>query len=180
MRSSRRVALGVVLILAVGIAFGHSARGDERSNTVAILAVLEKDTAHAALIADDIKQARMALERATRMRDANDEKHARLVEGLAAEWVHVAADLVRASDAEQAATDTRLAANDAGAHADRERSLLEEGIARQGRLRAELDAFDRQSKQAPDRTSLASGDGGARAARSKSAPSASADAGALP
>jgi hypothetical protein len=181
MKRSRLLALGVVFALALGIAlgFGASARGDERSNTVALLGLLEKDTAHAALIAEDVKQARAALERATRMRDANDEKRARLTEGLAAEWVQLGRDLVRAADAEKAANDARIAANDAGAHADRERSLLEEGIARQGRLRAELDALARQSKQGPDRTSPASADGGATT-HPKTPPNPSPDAGVVP
>jgi hypothetical protein len=190
MKSSRLDALGVVLApgialaIALGLGFGASARGDERSNTVALLALLEKDTAHGPLIADDVKQARDALERATRMHDANDEKRARLAEGLAAEWAQVARDLVRAAEAEGAATDARLAANDAGAHADRERSLLEEGIARQGRLRAELDGLAWQSKQGPDRTSPASADGGAATPWPKGTPKTtqggSADAGVVP
>jgi len=177
--------LAIVLALALGmtiaLGLGGSARGDERSNTIALLALLEKDTAHAALIADDLKQARGALERATRMRDANDEKRAHLTEGLAAEWAQLAGDIVRTAEAEKAATEARLAANDAGAHADRERALLEEGIARQGRLRAELDTLERQSRLGPERTSPASADGGATATpRPKSALGRNGDAGVVP
>ncbi len=181
MKSSRLVALGMIMVApAMEIALSGPARGDERSNTLASLSLIEKDTTHAALVADDVKHARDALERATRMRDANDEKRARISEGLAAEWARVAGDLLRTVDAEQAATDARLAANDAGARAERERSLLEEGIARQGRLRAELDALERQSKQAPERTASPSADGGAKPAPPKSAPTASGDAGIVP
>jgi hypothetical protein len=158
------------MVLAPPIAVAVSARGDERSNTLALLALLEQDTAHAALVADDLRRARDALERATRMRDANDEKHAHLAEGLAAEWAQVAGDLVRALKAEEVATQTRLAANDAGARAERERALLEEGIARQGRLRAELDTVERQSRVGPDRTSTTSPEGGAAPAHSKKPP----------
>jgi hypothetical protein len=180
MKSSRFVALGVTIALALGLWLGASARGDERSNTVALLGLLEKDTVHAALVADAVKQARDALERATRMRDANDEKRARLTEGLAAEWAQVAGNLVRAAEAEKAATDMRLAADDAGAHAERERSMLEEGIARQGRLRAELDTLERQAKQPPDRTSPAGADGGTSRTPPKAPPMAVADAGVVP
>jgi len=155
------MALGTVIALAIGT----SAHGDERSSALAVLGLLEKDTVHAALIANELKQARDALERATRMHDANDEKHAHLAEGLAAEWAQVAGDLVRAAEAEKVATELRLAANDAGARADRERALLEEGIARQGRLRAEIDTLERAPKGKPERTS--SVDAGAATVRPK-------------
>jgi hypothetical protein len=158
-------ALGVALIAAVGLGIAAAtAQGDDRATAEAILAPIEHDAAHKAVTADAVKQARDALEQGTRMRDANDEARARLAESLGRHWAQVARDLARASDAEQAATQTRLAADDAGARADRERSLLEEAIARQGRLRAELDGLDR-AKQGPDRTAPvgASLDGGARA-----------------
>jgi len=138
--------------------------------------------------ADAVKQARASLERGRRMRDANDEPRARLAEALGRRWAEVARDLVRASDAEQAATVTRLAADDAGAHADRERALLEEAIATQGRLQAELDAL--QSKSKPDRTAATASSidgGGVPPKASKNRPSAprstepgGVDAGAMP
>jgi len=142
--------LGGLPCFALALVLAASARGDDRASAEAILAPLEHDAAHATVTADAIKQARLALERATRMRDANDEPRARLAEGLGLRWAEVARDRVRTADAEQAALDTRLAANDAGARAERERALLEEAIGRQGRLHAELDAL--QSKQGPERT----------------------------
>jgi hypothetical protein len=152
---------------ALALVLSSTARGDDRATAEAILVPLEHDAAHASITADAIKQARFALERATRMRDANDEPRARLAEGVGLRWAEVARDLVRAADVEQAANDARLAANDAGARAERERALLEEAIARQGRLHAELDAL--QSKQGPDRTAAvgASLDGGALLKASK-------------
>jgi hypothetical protein len=161
-----RSGIGIVCIALaaalVGLGVAATAQGDDRATAQAILAPLEHDDAHKAVTADAVKQAKDALERATRMRDANDEARARLAESLGRQWAQVARDLARASDAEQAATQARLAADDAGARADRERSLLEEAIARQGRLRAELDGLDR-AKQGPDRTAPvgASLDGGA-------------------
>jgi hypothetical protein len=154
--------VGIALAAVVGLGIAATAYGDDRATAEAILAPLEHDAAHKAVTADAVKLARDSLERATRMRDANDEPRARLAESLGRQWSQVARDLARASDAEQAATQARLAADDAGARADRERSLLEEAIARQGRLRAELDGLDR-AKQGPDRTAPvgASLDGGA-------------------
>jgi hypothetical protein len=142
--------LAGVPCFALAVALATTALGDDRASAEAILVPLEHDTAHASVTADPVKQARFALERATRMRDANDEARARIAEGLGLRWAEVARDAVRAADAEQAANEVRLAANDAGARAERERALLEEAIGRQGRLHAELDAL--QSKQGPERT----------------------------
>ena len=89
--------------------------------------------------ADDATlRAHDALERATRMRNAGDEAHARLSEGLALEWAETARDRARTMAEEAKATRAEQAAIDAGARVERERALLEEAIARSGRLRAEL------------------------------------------
>jgi hypothetical protein len=159
---SRLRASGIALAALVGLGIAATAQGDDRATAEALLAPIEHDAAHLAIAADAVKQARGALERATRMRDANDEPRARLAESLGRHWAQVARDLARAADAEQVANKARLAADDAGARADRERSLLEEAIARQGRLRAELEGLDR-AKQGPDRTAAvgASIEGGA-------------------
>jgi hypothetical protein len=160
MNRSRLRALGITLSILVGLVLAATARGDDRTVAESLLVPIERDAAHASVTADAVKQARASLERGRRMRDANDEPRARLAEALGRRWAEVARDLVRASDAEQAATAARLAADDAGAHADRERSLLEEAIATQGRFQAELDAL--QSKPKPDRTAAitAGADGG--------------------
>jgi len=138
------------LWLAVG-AFGTAilgaaiaARGDDRSAAEALLSNLEHDPAHKTLTASLVKRSRDALERATRMQAAQDGAHARIAEGLALEWAQAATDLVNTAESEKRAAATRLAALDAGAHAERERALLEEGIARTGRLRAELDSVEKQ------------------------------------
>jgi hypothetical protein len=160
--SSRLRILGTAAAVIAVVIAAANARGDDRATAEGILGPIERDAAHKDVTAEAVKHARDALERATRMRDTNDEARARLSESLGLRWAEVARDLVRASDAEQAAAKARSAADDAGAHADRERSLLEEAIARQGRLRAELEGLDR-AKQGPDRTSHlgASLDGGA-------------------
>jgi len=140
-----------VSLALAGIA--ATATGDDRTSAVAILDVLEHDAAHKTVTAEPVALARAALERATRMRTAGDEKHARLSDGLALEWALTARDLARAGDVEQQARSARVDALDAGARAERERALLEEGIARTGRLRAELEAAEREQKDAPARTS---------------------------
>jgi len=186
MTRSRLRAAGVALAALVGLGIAATAHGDDRATAEGLLSPIEHDAAHLAIAADAVKQARDALEHATRMRDANDEARARLAESLGRHWAQVARDLVRAADAEHAATRARVAADDAGAHADRERNLLEEAIARQGRLRAELEGLDR-AKQGPDRTAPigASIEGGAPSApagksRGRAVPIADGGGGMLP
>jgi hypothetical protein len=167
MNRLRLRALSAALSVATGVVVAAAARGDDRATAEALLLPLEQDVAHASITADAVKHARVALERARRMRDANDEPHARLAEALGRRWSEVGRDLVRVADAEHAATAVRLAADDAGARAERERSLLEEAIATQGRFQAELDGI--QSKQGPDKTAAvgASIDGGVTAPKAR-------------
>jgi hypothetical protein len=92
------------------------------------------------------------------MRAAGDDAHGRLADGLAREQAEAARDLVRAVDAEKKASNARQGAMDAGAQLEREQALLEETIARTGRLRAELEAADREAKASPDRQAIESHD----------------------
>ena len=145
------------------------AASSERQVTEATLQELEHDEAHKSLTADAVKQARAAIERATRMRAAGDEAHALLADGLAHTWADTGKDLVRTADAERQAATARRDATDAGARSERERALLEEGIAQNGRLRAQLD--ERGTKEAPTRTAAvgAALDGGAAPKRGNGA-----------
>ncbi len=120
------------------VAAATMAWGDDRATTASTLDALDHDAVHKEAIAANVKRAKDAVERATRLRAAGDEAHARLADGLAREEAEGAEDLARAIDAEKAANDARRAATDAGVTGDRERALLEEGIARNGRLKAEL------------------------------------------
>jgi len=168
-----------VSLLLVGAGSVALAAGDEKRATEAMIAAAERDPAHKAVTQDLVKRARDASERAARMRAASDEAHARIADGLAREWAEAAQDLGRAADAEAKSRAARYAALDAGVHAERERALLEEGIAHNGRLRAQIDQIDREKSEQPSRTSAAGGsslDAGADAARKiKGAPT---DAGA--
>jgi hypothetical protein len=170
-----RIGLGCaasILLLATLSPAIARATEDDRTATERMATELDHDQAHATLTADAVAHARKALERALRMRQAGDEARARETEGLARRWVELARDLARTADAEAHAGLLRSAANDAGAHVERERALLEETIARTGRLKAEIEASEREESSAPSRTSgvaknsdagtmMRGGDGGA-------------------
>lgn len=85
-------------------------------------------------------RAQEAAERATRLRAAGDEAHAKVGDGLAGEWTETARDLELAVAAEKMAAERRREAMRAQAQLQRTRTLVEEGIARLGRIRAELGA----------------------------------------
>jgi hypothetical protein len=129
------------------LAFTTAARlatGDEvDSTTGALVAKLETDIVHRPVTAEALAHAKEALERAVRFHGGGDERHAKAAEGLAREWAETARDLARAADAEAAASDSRKKATDAQARLERVRALVEAGIARVGRLRAELDEAGR-------------------------------------
>ena len=111
---------------------------DEHSNTEQAIAEIEKDPHQKELCADPIAKAKAAMERARRMRTAGDEKHAKLADGLALEWTRVAQELARADALETRAQNARTLATDAGAQVERERATLEQQLAENGRLQAEL------------------------------------------
>jgi hypothetical protein len=153
----------VVALLSFGAASVALAAGDERRATEAILAELEGHPAHKGLTQDLVKRSRAVAERAARMRAAGDETHARLADAVAREWAEAARELARAADVEARAAAARSGALDAGSQAERERALLEEGIAHNGRLRAEIEQVDREKAEQPARTAPIGADGGAPA-----------------
>jgi hypothetical protein len=132
------LVLAAAIVLASAVS-GHAQGGDDRAVATATVQDLQHDPAHASIAAAPIASAKDALERATRMRGAGDEAHAKAAEGLAREWADMARDLVLAADAEKAAWDAQRKARDAQAQLERARALVEEGIARVGRMRSELD-----------------------------------------
>ncbi len=162
-KTTQRWTIGVAVLASAFVAAslaGALAFADETRTTTAILDGVEQDAAKKAVTVDLVKRARDAMERAARMRSAGDETHARQADLLAREWAEAAEDLARAAEAERKAAAARSGALDAGAQADRERALLEEGIARNGRLRALLDQTSREKSDAPTRTSLSGADAG--------------------
>ena len=144
---SRRLAATLVVL---GVAHAGVARADNRAAAEGLLRTLE----HAS-VDDAVRHAKDALERATRMRVAGDEAHARLAEGLALEWAEAARDLARTLEVETQAHAQQVAAMNAKAKVEREQALLEEAIVRGGRLRVELANAKAKAEKGPatkDRT----------------------------
>jgi hypothetical protein len=119
--------------------------GDHAAAEVLVLE-LEHDTGHAVVTADAVASAKGALERATRLRAAGDDAHAKAADGLALEWAQTGRDLARAADAEATATELRRKAVDAQAQLERTRAQVEEGIAHVGRLRTQLQEAEKAGK----------------------------------
>ncbi len=130
---------GAVAVCIAGTRPAAAQPADEHAAASAIVQQLSADPGHQAVTADALLEARNALERATRLRVAGDEAHAKAADGLALEWAETARDVVKAADAEAAAADLRHKALDAQAQLERSRALVEEAIASLGRLQAELD-----------------------------------------
>ncbi|MGD0678911.1 MAG: hypothetical protein ABSC94_26195 [Polyangiaceae bacterium] len=127
---------------------GDSTAGPQDTHGVALALVLqlEQDTSHRGVVSEPLTRAREAIERATRLRFTGDEKHAALADGLATEWAETARDLIRAVEAEGRAAEQRRKAMDTQARLERLRALVEEGIARVGRLNAEIAKAERDGK----------------------------------
>jgi hypothetical protein len=89
--------------------------------------------------AEALRNAGEATEHATRFRAAGDEAHAKAADGLAREWSETARDLSLAAAAEKLADERKRLSMQAQAQLERTRALVEEGIARLGRIRAELE-----------------------------------------
>jgi hypothetical protein len=104
----------------------------------------------AAVVAEPVKQAKKALERAHGARTAGDTKHARLLDALALEWAKTAETLARAARSEEDAVTVQKQARDAATQLERGRTLLEETQARKGRAEAELARVEAEARQAAE------------------------------
>src|SRR5258708_2213352 len=133
----RRTApvLAAACLLMTAPAGTARAEGDDRAIAEGLIAQLEPrehdregDTARGRITGDALARARDARERATRLRRAGDEAHAKTADGLAREWAETGRDLARAADAEAAATELRRKAMAEQAQVERARALAEEGI----------------------------------------------------
>lgn len=145
-RRQARITAACTLIACLAVGALAAAREDDRSTAEILLR--EVDASPRKEAAGDLTaRARAALERGKRMRSAGDDAHARLADSLARTWAEAARDVARATVVEESAAAARRGATDAGAIADREHALLEEAIAQGGRLRAQLDAMERDSKE---------------------------------
>lgn len=102
----------------------------------------------ARVVAEPLKNAKRALERAHGARTSGDQAHARMLDGLALEWAETARELDRAAAAEQVALAIGKRAHDVSTKADRARALLEETQARRGRAAAELEKVQADARDA--------------------------------
>ena len=136
--------MAVAGLLATGPAAAQTA-GDHAA-AEALVQQLEQDTGHAVVTSDAVASAKGALERATRLRAAGDEAHAKAADGLALEWAQTGRDLAKAADAEATATELRRKAVEAQAQLERTRAQVEEGIAHVGRLRTQLQDAEKAGK----------------------------------
>ncbi len=135
----RRVAGIIAAAATCFVAPGARAQAGDHDVALAIVGELGKDASHQTLVAEPLDLARRAIERAIRLRSMGDEAHAKAADGLAREWAEMARDLVSAADAETKAAAVRRKALDEQVQFERTRALVDEGIARVGRLKAELD-----------------------------------------
>ncbi|MEI7891759.1 MAG: hypothetical protein WCI05_01630 [Myxococcales bacterium] len=120
-----------------------AADADDKQTALALLADVAKQEAARSATASAVARAKAALERADRMRASGDYPHASLADGLARSWAEVARDLARAVGAERRASKARQATLDASVQQERERALVEDGIARIGRLKAQIEEANR-------------------------------------
>ncbi|WP_394828363.1 hypothetical protein [Pendulispora albinea] len=154
-------------------ALAHAAGGQgDRARAESLVSELEADAAHKALTAEVVRRARQYLEQGDKLRAGGDEAHAKLADVVAREWAEVGRDLVRTVELERRAIEARHTADDAGAEVERERALLDEAIAQNGRLRAQVESAEREKKQEPEKTSAsATRDAGPSPAKPASTPS---------
>ena len=135
--SASVAALG---LLGVG---GRAGAAEDQAAAAQILDALGPDAGTGLVTADAVAHARNAMDQAARLRGSGDEAHAKAADGLALEWAETARDLAKATEVEGKATDLRRKATDAQDRLERTRALVAEGIARTGRLRAELEEASR-------------------------------------
>lgn len=102
----------------------------------------------AKVVADPLKRAKAALERAHGARMSLDVEHGQMLEALALEWAETARDLLRAVAAEDAALAAGQKAREVEVQVERARALLEETQARQGRATADLERIEAEAAEA--------------------------------
>jgi len=169
-RACASLLLAAAATLAPGIATAHGggelapatrppAPPGDGASAERIIADLEtraaKDATAAKIVAAPLANAKKTLERAHGARSAGDAPHARMLDGLALELAESARDLLRASEAEQAAGATAKKAREVETQAERARALLEETQARRERAAAELAKAEAEAKEAAARAATA-------------------------
>jgi hypothetical protein len=141
---SAGAALGCLLTVVV---VALAAPGD-RTAAQAVLDEISREPEYHGVVADFLERAQDALERGARMRAAGDEAHALEADALARQWAETGRELLRAAKAEARANDLRKKALETQAQVAKTREIVEDVIARTGRLRAQVEAA-RQDGGAP-------------------------------
>lgn len=131
------LAASLVLTTAFGAASGRAT--PSQADLAAQVDRLERDAATRALVKDPVARAHRALDRAHAMEQTGDSSHATLLRDTAAEWLGMAADLIRAAAAEARARSAEKDLVDTETKLVRGRALLEETIARKSRAEAQLE-----------------------------------------
>ena len=134
------LSLGAALacLLTVGVV-ALAGQGD-RAAAQAALAELSRESEYHGVVADSVDRAQDALGRGARMRAAGDEAHAGEADALARQWAETGLELLRAAKAETRANELRKKALETQAEVAKTREIVEDVIARTGRLRAQIEA----------------------------------------
>jgi hypothetical protein len=138
----RRVLVGGVLVLAMGVAL----RGDARAAPLGVaerarglIAELEAEPSVAELVRPALQRSKAALSQATAEAEP---ARAALAEETALEWAEVARDLVRASSAEASSDRLEQDASATQTEIARLRAAVEGAMARVGQARHELEQLE--------------------------------------
>ncbi len=139
-RRGGALCAGAVLLGSLTLAVVGRATPGDRAAAQAVLVELSRDVDHRAVVAASIERVQDALERGVRMRAAGDEAHASEADALARQWAETGRELLRAATAEARANELRKRALDTQTQVAKTREIVEEIIARTGRLRAQIEA----------------------------------------
>ena len=120
-----------------------------REQAKQLIDTLGQHAEHKQLIAEPIENAQSALTRAKDARAAGDERHATMLDELALEWASSAGDLVRAAELEKQASAVELKASAVEAKAVRAVAIIEEAVARKGRVLDQLQELQQSGRAAP-------------------------------
>lgn len=158
------------LVVALAASTALAERGDERARAEATLRELDRSP-NRALAREAMERTRTALAKGAELRQKGDSSHARMSEAAALAWAEMGRDLIRAIEVEARAAASRRDTADAGRDAEQQRALLEEEIAKNGRLRAQLKALEEGAAEPAARTSTAAKRAGTENPSRKSAES---------
>jgi hypothetical protein len=151
-----RLKLAASLLIPASLAgFVPEARADRvpdgRAAAEALLVQLEAVPDDRALAKEPIARSRQALERARKARAASDHRHGAQLEALALEHAETGRDLARAAKAERTLGELEAKTRELQARAVRARALVEQTVARRGRVAEQLERVEaeRAARTAP-------------------------------